>query len=154
MKVAGRKNDGAWFRVNKKISALGSAGKSALSEQLKANTGVIAMYTAVQDLLTAAGYAEAPTNISSVDDWCNSFVNVGIPRQVWLGVLTWDTYTKAGSPAKYTPDHQEIWRIGAIQIRKTVSRFFLARRQVLDFAQEVGADEGNPGGIADADIAT
>lgn len=155
MKIAGQKNDGAWFRANQFLGHLGVAGRAALAGELTIQPAVISMYEVATDIANKASYAELPDSLASVEAWVERMVNSGIPRQVWKGILTWDTYTRtADSPPKYVPDHTEAWRQGATEIRKVVTRFRLARRQMLDFANEVGADEGNPGGVADADITT
>lgn len=155
MKTAGQKNDGAWFRANKFIKELGGDGQSALSAQLSEDNDVIAMYAAAVAIANIAGYPELPGPLSSVSAWTTQMTTTGIPRQVWTGTLTWDTYTaSADVPPKYTPDHLTDWRRGASAIRRIVMRFRLARRQLLDFANEVSAVAGNPGGIADADITT
>lgn len=154
MKVAGYKNDGAWFRTNKKIKALGPAGQTALRGQLEGDTDIGLMFTALEEIVNIAGYAELPVSLTSVEEWTGSMVERGIPRQVWMGVLSWDVYDQEGGDGDYFAVHAAAWRKGAASIRRIVKRFMLSRRQMLDFANEVGADEGNPGGVADADIET
>lgn len=155
MKTAGQKNDGAWFRANRFLKTLGDGGKEALIVELESDLHVIAMFAAATDLAAVAGYTELPAELGSVDDWIRAMLSTGFPRQVWSGTLTWDTYTaSADVPPVYTPDHRDAWRKGAHAIRRIHTRFRLARRQMLDFANFLPATQGNPGGIADADIVT
>lgn len=148
MKIAGRKNDGAWYRTNKKLQTVGPSAAGVLKTLLVGDTTIAAMHAVILNLANEGGYVEVPDEIADLDAWVTTLVETGIPRQAWLGVLTWDRYTKDGDV--YTPEHAATWRAGAAQLRKLVTRFFLTRRQINDLGQIGTAQEGNPGGIADA----
>lgn len=149
MKVAGRKNDGAWFRTNKRIRQLTPGERTSLGVAIQGLPNYAAYSAVVSAFAEAAGTTQleifGTTGSGQLADrWAAS----GIPRQVWLGVLSYDTYTLVGD--RYVPDHAEVARKFGIEIRTLCKRFMFALRQFLDLTNVAPRDEGNPSGVADA----
>lgn len=154
MKIAGRKNDGAWFRTNKVIKALSVSQRLAFQVQLGAMTSLGAYYEEVIERFANLagmapgdpGYPDSPQSL--VDIWG---IN-GIPRQVWMGLLSYDTYVKTTvlGVDKYTPMGQATAHALGKEIRELCKDFMMARRQALDLSNTESRAGGNPGGIANA----
>ncbi len=154
MKVAGRKNDGAWYRTNKAIFHLEEDEKSALQVLILASDFIDNAFQAISDFTAYAGLDPDTVDgiAASAADWANKMAFNGIPRQVWFGVLSWDSYTKVDDGLgnfTYTPDHSVNFRLFAQDLRKILKKFMLARRQVLDLSNFGLRSKGNVGGIAD-----
>lgn len=158
MKIAGRKNDGAWFRTNKAIEKLTDLEKGILANFIVALDSSGPAYTAVGDIATSAGFdpVEVP-NLGSIEGWANSLVTQGIPRQVWYGILTTALYDKQETGVKGQPGYkvqyekrgEAIMRVFAKDLRAMVSKFLRMRRQTRDLANFGSRLEGNPGGMPD-----
>jgi len=153
MKVAGKKNDGAWFRMNKKIANLTEVGeKENLADLIAATPTIGAAYSAVMALATSAGLVMTgiPGNGA---EWATNLVERGIPRQIWMGRLSWTTTTKTESligSDEYEQDHQSEIHAFAKDLRAVCYSFFLTRRQLRDIFDLGSALEGNPTGHPDA----
>lgn len=152
MKIAGRKNDGAWYRANRMIRDLDSGEKMALSGILASLEGASNYLAVVQDFYLAAGLTGSDEYPHSVTDLSDNWANHGIPRQTWMGTLSYDTYTRSGEPGDYTytPNHQATAFEFGKELRKAMRDFTFAKRQAKDLTNVAPKDEGNPGGIADA----
>lgn len=152
MKVAGRKNDGAWYRANLTIKSLSSSERDALKTKLESMTSISNFLTAIQDLYDDAGLSGDANRPADVNAVAANYSTTGIPRQAWFGVLSWDTYdvTVIGGTNKYNPTHRSAAFEFGKEIRKLMKTFTFARRQAKDLTNLANRSEGNPGGIADA----
>jgi hypothetical protein len=153
MKIAGRKNDGAWFRTNKLIKTLNSSQQDDLAQQLLDLSEFNALYTIVSDFQTAAGITTGESGyVDSAEELAATYAQSGIPRQAWFGRLSYDLYTRSGGPGsyEYTPTHQGDMHQAGKAIRKLMKEYIMARRQALDLGNVVFRTDGNPSGIADA----
>lgn len=160
MKISGRKNDGAWYRTNKEIKKLNANDKSALTNWLlnKLQTDDI-YFNAMLSLQSEAGITnqQFPT---TVEMYIGLLIETGIPRQTWLGKLTFSTYTKVANPEfgegggepefRYVQNYASEAHAFGKELRHWMTIWLKARRQLRDIFQEGASDEGNPGGIADA----
>jgi len=148
MKIAGRKNDGAWFRTNQFIKSLDSGPKAALATQIEGLASAADAFTALTDLQGKCGVMSSwvPTTLAA---WCTAMVTHGIPRQVWFGVLSFDTYTK-GEDGKFTPDHATPFRLFAIDVRWLLKRYSHGYAAIDDLTNGTDRDQGNPSGYPDA----
>jgi hypothetical protein len=103
-KIAGRKNDGAWFRTNKDLVALTSQEQESLVTAIEGAenlyTAVSNAYAGITTLMMTIGILPADFP-SSVQLWLLQLVKLGIPRQIWDGVTTYDVYTRSGSAGSY-----------------------------------------------------
>lgn len=152
MKIAGRKNDGAWYRANLVIKGLNSTEKDALKTLMAGLTHAGDYLGIVQDFYTAAGLTDDVNYPDDIDTLMGHYSQFGIPRQVWMGVLSYDIYDRTGSSGDYTytAQHQADAFVFGKEIRKLMKDFTFARRQAKDLTNVTVAGEGNPGGIADA----
>jgi len=153
MKIAGRKNDGAWVRTNKVIKSLNVTQQEALATSIESMTSMGSWFEMVEQFQELGGIDLGdPSYISSASELALQYVTEGIPRQAWYGVLSYDTYTRSGTPGayEYEPDHQAIAHEFGKELRELMKDFTFSRRQGLDLANKVARDQGNPGGIADA----
>lgn len=150
MKVAGRKNDGAWYRANVMIKALDSGEKEALQTQIEGLVEMDTYLTAVQEFYQAAGLEGVTFYPNDPETLASGYVQNGIPRQTWMGILSYDTYTRSGTTGDYTyePNHRQAAAQFGKAIRRLVKQFTFARRQAYDLTNKQTA--GNPGGIANA----
>lgn len=153
MKIAGKKNDGAWFRMNKKLANLTDQNeKDNLAALIAALPTCPTAYTAIMALATSAGLIMSGIP-GTAAEWAENLVERGIPRQVWMGRLSWTTTTKDSNVIgadTYTQDHQTEMHNFAKELRKVCYTFFLARRQLRDLFDVGSALEGNPTGHPDA----
>lgn len=155
MKIAGRKNDGAWFRTNKAIHKLSPTDKESFTSALNEAVGLkaAAVFTDMQSLAAECGIAWPPTStITDAGSWLNSMAQFGIPRQIWNGHFTFTTYAKVGGKLK--ANYQTQVHFFAKDLRKFCKEFLFGGRQIKDVFSIGGADAGNPGGIPDSDINT
>lgn len=152
MKIAGRKNDGAWYRANKMIKGLESGEKTALATTLAGLDHAVDYMGVIQDFYTAAGLSGDADYPTEVAEMTSNYTQVGIPRQVWMGQLSYDTYDRTGEPGgwTYTPRHRATAFNFGKEIRKAVRDFTFARRQARDLTNVAYFTKGNPGGRADA----
>lgn len=154
MKIAGRKNDGAWFRANKVIKQLNNDEKAALQDLFTLEEKVTQVFQVIQDMAIDAGMIVGQTvNLPEDSEQMLQFwTQNGIPRQVWFGQLSFDSYTKTGTgdDAVYKPDHQSIMFDAGVAVRKIMKKFVFSRRQALDLGNFAPRGAGNPGGIANA----
>jgi len=150
MKIAGRKNDGAWFRTNKAIKTLTPEEATALQDKLR--TALInkasAAFTDITSLAAECGVG-LPEQMTSVEQWLNGFAVRGIPRQVWNGRFTFTTYSEVNG--KMVANYQSQIHYFAKDLRRFMKYWLLGRRQVKDLENFQAANAGNPGGIADAE---
>ena len=145
MKVAGRKNDGAWFRTNKDIQGLTVAEKGNLANLLAAcpsSDNAFNDLLALKDQLSLDGVAFPPTKLN----WLTIMTQSGIPRQVWMGHLSWTTYSKTDSG--YKANYQSHILEFSKELRKACKEFFFGRRQLLDLGNSTSVH--NPGLLPDA----
>lgn len=153
MKIAGRKNPGAWYRTNKAIKALSLDDKLALQTYL--TTELLFLDSYFNDMVSLA--AEAGVSIDSMpvtkDDFIASLVGNGIPLQVWMGKLTFTTYTKEceGADAEYIPNYAASATSFGNELRGFMKRYLHANRQVRDVFNLGTLGHGNPGGLPDID---
>lgn len=164
MKIAGRKNDGAWFRTNAAIQGnqnqgilpLSSQEKESLIEFLRSNLLYASQYVNNMAGLAVEAGVPVPEALQDAPTFVASLINYGIPRQVWMGKLTFTTYTKvgAGAAAKWVPNYADAAANFGNELRGFIKRWMFARRQIYDVAQVGPASGGNPGGVADANPAT
>lgn len=145
MKVAGRKNDGAWTRTNKDIAKLDSGLKSQLAAYINSESDFVdAAYNDMVTLQTTIG-VDVPNFPATKADWLSALVTSGIPRQVWFGRLTWTTYTKGGD-GKYRADYQSNILQFAKDLRRACKNFFMTLREANNFANVgVTREAGTPG---------
>lgn len=156
MKIAGRKNDGAWMRGNKAIKRLDTGQKAALATKLQTLPGMPAAHAAVLDLQSESGVSTS--NFPSTPTaWGTVLAEKGIPRQVYMGQLSYDIY----EPYTYTDGdgddvqgfrqkHGAVMRQFGIEVRQLIKEYIFGLRAVTDLANVRTRDEGNPSGIADA----
>jgi hypothetical protein len=159
MKIAGRKNDGAWFRTNQAIQKLNEDERANLAGSIDNSPFIDAAYNHMTALIAEVGIAGI-AHATNTLQWAQSFANDGIPRQVWFGNLSWDTYTKqprggfGQTGFKYVKNGEFAMREFANDLRKICTRYFLARRQVRDIFNAGSAAEGNVGGLPDTNKLT
>lgn len=151
MKIAGLKNDGAWFRTNKAIHNLNDAGRSALSAMIKLATVTTqnAAFNDILSLMAECGVPQAPEDaVTTVDAWIGRMVLRGIPRQVWYGKLTFSTYAKTTNLEGediYVKNYDGNIANFAKQLRKACSKWLHAQRARNDLFDVETPGEFNPG---------
>jgi len=153
MKIAGRKNDGAWFRTNKVIQGLNASEQVSLATQIELMDSMGSYLEAIQELAGQAGISSGhPSYPASAEVLAGTYSSIGIPRQSWYGQWSYDTYEKTGTAPdfKYTKTHWQAAHNFGKEIRELMKDFLFARRALLDLANVQNRDAGNPGGIADA----
>lgn len=156
MKIAGRKNDGAWFRTNEAIRKLTTEQERAnLAGSIAAAPSAAGAFAALTAIIVRTGIQGIP-HAANVQEWATSFTHDGIPRQVWNGNLSWAPYTKHPSAtglgkATYSKDGEKAIRLFGKDVRRVCKQYFLARRLVRDVYNSGGRAEGNVGGFPDAD---
>jgi hypothetical protein len=151
MKLAGAKNPGAWFRANRVLVNLSGTEQTALLGVL--NDRLNFADPTYDDLVALAAEtgvdigANFPINKSL---WLATMINSGIPLQIWMGHLTFTTYTLSGSTGNRTAvaNYQDNVRRFARELRREVRRFIFANREFRDVFDVPGP--GNPGGLPDA----
>lgn len=151
-KRAGLKNDGKWFRTNKVIAQLNETEKTALKNQIVELEELEPFFDAYRDLVEIAGLEDDDEFPTTKDEFAQNLVDDGIPRQVYMGVLSYDSWSKEevpGQGTKYKPVHQEEARKFGSELRKVLSDFLTMRRQARDLANVGTRAEGNPGGDPD-----
>ena len=155
MKIAGRKNDGAWFRANKFISQMGSEAKAALKDQIMELDSVDLAYNAIAGLAAETGVT-SDLFPSDSEAWVDALVAHGIPRQIYMGLLSFDTYSKqlieGTDPERFTyvPNHAGPIREFGKEIRHMLKQFLHGIVAVQDLTNTGAMGEGNPGGYPDA----
>lgn len=154
MKIAGRKNDGAWYRTNKAIQRLSPGAKLAL-HNLLVDTDT---YNDAFNAIVSLG-AETGTDVTAVtpdaESWVGTLASTGIPRQVWYGRLSFSTYTRTGATATsihYVKNYEPAMFAFSKDLRRICKQFFFGRREVEDLVNVTTREQGNPGGIADATL--
>lgn len=160
MKIAGRKNDGAWFRTN--CALLGNPNKNQQPMTEGERTALInyldtemlyadAYYNDLVALQAEAGVTPPEGFPETKLAFLTGLINNGIPRQVWQGKLTFTTYTKQvdGGVTKYVPNYTANARNFANELRGFMKRHLFARRQIRDVFNIGTASTGNPGGRPD-----
>lgn len=153
MKIAGRKNDGAWFRTNEAISNLTTdAERSNLAGSIAASTKIAAAHAALAAIIVRTGISGI-AHATTTAQWAAAMVQDGIPRQIWNGNLSWAPYTKHPGVVNdtYTKDGEVAIRKFGEDLRRICKQYFLARRLVRDVFNSGSRAEGNVGGMPDAD---
>jgi len=153
MKIAGRKNDGAWYRTNKVIKTLSVEEATDLATKIEDLPSMPNFLEAVQAIAGQAGISTThPSYPASTGTLAQTYSTAGVPRQVWFGNWSYDTYEKTGTAPDfvYTKTHWEIAQSFGEEIRKAMKEFLFARRALKDIANVEDRDAGNPGGIANA----
>lgn len=150
MKIAGRKNDGAWYRTNKFLKKLDEAGSAQLAILIAAIPEITAAFGAVVDLNSKIG-GDTTNWFTTVEAWADA-LSTNVPRQVFIGNLSFDTYSSitVGAVTRYTADHATEIRKFSIPLRHVYKEFMFGHRAVADLQNLKTAQNGNPGGIADA----
>lgn len=133
MKIAGLKNNGAWYRANKFIASLDTVQKSALLAVLDVNDFKDATFNDLTAMGVEVGVDVLATT-PNVGAWMASLVNGGIPNQVWLGHLSFTTYQKVilGPIIKYTPNYQTNIAKFAKRLRRQMSHYMIGFRKLAD----------------------
>jgi len=152
MKIAGRKNAGAWYRTNKFIKKATAGGYEAdLVTVINDIETLPAYITAIADIAAKTGVG-VPEGLQTADSFATILGRDGIPEGVWMGTLAFDTYTRTGLQGayKYKSDHAKEAREFAIDLRAALARFMFARRLLLDTENAQTRAAGNPSGVADA----
>jgi hypothetical protein len=161
IRLAGAKNDGAWFRTNQAIKRHRERGMDwqlRVQAVIENTDGFGPFKDAFVDTLTYYG-AEPAVEIT-VHDLAVKWAASGIPREVWFGLPRQVKYEKVAIPGsdpvryKWNDLTTAAWRTFAINLRYQLRNYFKADAFHLDVLNDVGADLGNPGGIADSDIET
>lgn len=156
MKIAGRKNDGAWARTNLFLADANAELKAGLVVLIAGMNTLNAGFEALTGLQQDCGVltTELPTDALA---WATTLVNAGIPRQIWMGTLSFDVYQEHTNPAGkkvYTKKYEPAIRAMSIELRYTVTRFIYGIRAVKDLTNKRLRSEGNPSGQPDANKAT
>jgi len=153
MKVSGRKNDGAWYRANKVIQGLDSTEQGDLTALMNGMTSIGGFYEAIEAIASSGGLSLGGSGLAtSVGDLADTYATKGIPRQAWFGRLSYDTYTRTGSPGayEYEAEHQSQVHEFGKEIRKLMKKFVFSRRAAKDLSNKASRSAGNPSGVADA----
>lgn len=151
MKVAGRKNDGAWFRANKFLASVDEATRDNIATQINASAFLDEAYNALSALAD-----ELFVNIDDIDTkeaWTLKLVSNGIPRQIWNGRLSYTTYTKLTTgprAGQYQANYQSAFHYFAKDLRKIMTRAILGIREINDLTNQGALGNQNPGGLPDA----
>jgi len=156
MKIAGAKNAGAWFRFNKFLKQYRDLNMDAVYDGAAAfyeahSAAIDAYFAAINEIATDCGYTvpPSPANGSAM---AVRWFEIGIPLQVWMGKLSFDTYEDDGM-GNIKPKHQtEAFALGKA-IRTFCRKWLFASRAYRDLTDTGGLGEGNPGGQPDADPA-
>ncbi len=163
MKLAGRKNDGAWYRTNLLIQGNEARGVEPLTTEEKASLNA-AIYAATEEtrdnafMAIGALAAEVGVDIpggapTTAAAWISRLVERGIPRQIWYGHLSFTTYAMVeheGVEPYLGANYQSEFLQFAKQLRKACIKWIMGRRQVRDLMNFGGPHAGNPGGHPDA----
>lgn len=154
MKIAGRKNDGAWFRTNKFINKLGVEDRAKLIAAAIANAVLmpqaLAAFVEIQSLASTVGVNVAG-GLDNGNAWLTKIFTSGIPRQVWYGRYTFMTYSKVG--AKYVPDFgTQLFHFSKL-LRRFMKNYLFGLRGWNDLTDTGALGNNNPGGLPDANKA-
>lgn len=152
MKIAGRKNDGAWYRANKYIKSLNSTQKLSLAAEMSAGAYSDAAYNDLVSLATELNIdsGDIPAN---VNDWCSTMANYGIPRQIWYGRLSFTTYglSETSEPPALRANYQSNIHYFAKELRKLMKNQAFGTREISDVFNR---GDHNPGGWPNVDPET
>jgi hypothetical protein len=154
MKISGAKNTGAWYRANKLIKSLDGSERDALAAILNGLTYADSTWNDITDFAAQTGIDIAETGApDSTGSWIESMLLNGIPLQIWMGKLSFTTYTLSGAPGARTatPNYQQNVFKFSQQLRKAVRTFSFARREFLDLTNTKDLTTGNPGGLPNID---
>lgn len=144
MKVAGRKNDGAWFRFNKFVKKANGETKQKLAERIRQTATLEPAFQALHTMAQEAGIDGTTGVPASSQEWAEQMASKGVARQVWHGTLSYDTY------ADGRKEHESPFFEFAKDLRLEVTKFMFLGRAVKDLANKASRVDGNPGGVADA----
>lgn len=150
MKIAGRKNDGAWFRTNKFLVNLDNDRHQTLITTFNAAFAdqASAAFAEIQGLAATCGVNVAG-GVGTSGDWVSLMFGEGIPRQVWYGRYTFMTYSKVAG--KYVPDFgPQLFAFSKI-LRRFLKNYIFALRNFNDQTNQGALGNNNPGGLPNAD---
>nr|CRY96401.1 hypothetical protein [uncultured prokaryote] len=136
-KIAGRKNDGAWYRTNSDLLNLSGPETAKLVQLIEALESLGGAYTVVKNYMTLTGVVDGDFPASSTA-WATQLA-VGVPRQIWFGVTTYDYYTKGDGV--YDKLMQNIIFLLSKDLRKLLKQFIFATRETLGLAKLGGENE-------------
>lgn len=147
MKIAGRKNDSAWYRANKFIQTLNSDQREALADQMSAGSYSDGAYNEIS-AFAAELHVDITATAPNVNAWCLSMATHGIPRQVWYGKYSYVTYSQNGD-FKYVPNYGTALFAFSKELRKLMVRATFGFREINDLTN---AAEHNPGKLPNAEV--
>lgn len=150
MKYAGLKNDGAWFRANKWLNSLDNAQRSLVMDDPEIIGAASDVYDMLEDFAGDSAALISFGGPADPQELLAGWRAKGIPRQIYMGQLSTDMYTKVG--AKFVPVHRQTIQDAGEAIRKTIKLYRKIIRQVTDITNLSTNRKLNPGGVADASI--
>lgn len=149
MKISGQKNDGAWFRANRALRKLTETERASITARIAENS--LFAELAFNDMLALAAETgvDSLTMPGTTSAWISHMMEDGIPRQIWMGRLTFTTYAEVDG--KIVGNYQSNIHYFAHELRKFVITSLKAFRQVKDVFNIGNLVTGNPGGLPDGD---
>ncbi len=157
MKIAGRKNDGAWFRTNKFLTTLSAPHRAQLKTVFVTNfeDQTAAAFAEIQSLASTVGVTVGES-VGTADAWLDQMLLEGIPRQVWYGKYTFMTYSKVAAipPAtgfRYVPDFGPQLFAFSKLLRRFLKNYIFGLRNFNDQTNQGALGNNNPGGLPNAD---
>lgn len=97
MKIAGMKNDGAWFRANRWLRKQSTETKDIMKLDVGLLVAYRLVFKTITDIAQQSGVGDAlvlgASPIESHITLLAQHMATGIPRQVWMGKLSYDVYT-------------------------------------------------------------
>lgn len=134
---------------------MGPAERAALAAQIEQMNSASEAFDALTEINSAGGLQDAGVLPESLPEWAGLLAS-GVPRQVYMGRLSWDTYTKTGTDngPVYKADHQTQFHVFGKELRKLLKTFLFARRQIKDIGRRFPNAEGDPGKLPDASKGT
>jgi len=152
MKIAGLKNQSAWFRYNKAIRELPTGDKARLKTIILASDFVDLAHNDILALAAEVGVT-SPDFPSSATAWVEAMLSSGIPLQVWMGRLSFTTYAIVEAhgdvEAYWGGNYQNNIRYFAKDLRRMVMLFIKGIRAINDLTNTQTLTSGNPGGLPD-----
>lgn len=134
-KIAGRKNDGAWFRFNRWILAEPAGTQAAFRAALSASNSIIPAYAVIETYINKVG-ADQASFPATVDAWALE-LSIGVPLQLWMGVTTYDYYQPKGDGPPYSGYEKlmepAIFKF-SVDIRTIAKQIRFGRQEVIGLA--------------------
>jgi hypothetical protein len=135
-KIAGRKNDGAWYRWNKWILHQPTATQAAFTALFSNTLPFTGSYTVIKSYMVDTG-VQTSAFPSTAEAWALE-LSIGVPRQIWDGVTTYDYYDKTGGggvePATYTKTMQPLIFALSVEIRAAAKKIRFGEEEVSHLA--------------------